>query len=153
MEWLIREPIDVSLIRENVFDLECGAVVVFEGRVRQHTREKKIKALLYEAYPTLALKVFEQIKNEAMERWELGSVDIVHRVGWLQVEEVAVVVQVASAHRAEAFEACAYLIEELKKRAPIWKKEIYEDGTEQWVGEFREASEISRDRGAAGGGM
>lgn len=134
MLWLTHEPIDVDLIRLNVMDEGAGAVVIFEGRVRNTHQGKKVRALHYEAYPKLALNVFEQITNDAQTRWKLSCVDIAHRVGALKVGEVAVAVVVASPHRKEAFEACAFLIEELKKKAPIWKKEFYEDESEQWVG-------------------
>lgn len=145
MNWLQCEPIDVEQFRQSLFDTSCGAVVTFEGRVRDHSSAgKKTRALFYEAFPGLTLKVFEEIRREAHARWKVGDVDIAHRVGSLQVGETATVIQVSSPHRREAFEACAYVLEELKKRAPIWKKEIYEDGTEQWVGHG--------DRHAAGGG-
>jgi len=131
---LTYEPINVSKVREQVLDPSCGAVVVFEGCVRNHHEGKKVKLLQYEAYPSMVLKVVKQIEEEARTHWEFGKAAVLHRLGSLDVGEVAVVVAVSSAHRKEAFEVCSFIMNELKHRAPIWKKETYQNGQSSWVG-------------------
>ena len=112
---------------------DCGAVVVFEGRVRDHHQGKAVKRLEYEAYAPMARAEIERIVAEARQRWPLGPVRVSHRHGELRIGDIAVVVAVASAHRGEAFEAAMFIMDELKRRAPIWKKEYYQDGTCDWV--------------------
>lgn len=141
---LTEKPIDVFQIRNEVAGPECGAVVLFEGCVRNHHRGKSVQALHYEAYSPLALKVFQELQKEAQQKWELGKIAIVHRLGKLEVGEVAVVVAVSSAHRKDAFEACSAIMDQLKKRAPIWKKEFYQDGKSCWV-RCEHQGEIPRD--------
>jgi len=131
---LTKEPINVSKVREQVLDPSCGAVVIFEGCVRNHHEGKKVKLLQYEAYPRMVLKVVQQIEEEARTHWDFGKVSVVHRLGTLDIGEVAVVVAVSSAHRKEAFEVCSFIMNELKQSAPIWKKETYQNGQSSWVG-------------------
>jgi molybdopterin synthase catalytic subunit len=111
----------------------CGAVAVFEGRVRNHHQGKAVTELVYESYGPMALKMMEEILQEAFEKWKVDKITAVHRTGPVPLGETAVWVGVASAHRAEAFEACRYLIDEIKMRVPIWKKETYGDGSQVWV--------------------
>ena len=105
-----------------------GAVCVFEGIVRDNTRGRKTLYLDYEAYEDMALKQMEALRTEAMERFGVREVAVVHRLGRLQVGETSVLIAVASAHRGAAFEACRWVIDTLKKTVPIWKKEQFEDG-------------------------
>jgi molybdopterin synthase catalytic subunit len=109
-----------------------GAVVTFDGIVRSKSRGKEVRALVYEAYGSMAQRQMEQLAEEAMRRWPLSDVAIVHRVGTLRVGETSVVIAVAAGHRGEAFDACEWLIDELKRTVPIWKKEIYTEG-EAWI--------------------
>ena len=109
-----------------------GALVVFEGIVREHSRGKQVRALVYEAYGSMAQKQIEQLAEEAARRWPITNLAVVHRTGTLQVGEVSVVIAVGAPHRGEAFDACEWLIDELKRTVPIWKKEIYTEG-EAWV--------------------
>lgn len=118
---------------KTIADVTCGAVVVFEGRVRDHHDGKKVAELRYECYKPMALKELGRIRREAMDRWPLHDLWIAHRVGPVPLGEAAVWVGVASHHRKEAFEACAWAMDEVKLRAPIWKKETYTDGTQTWV--------------------
>lgn len=111
----------------------CGAVVTFCGKVRNHDNGKTVTGLSYEAYPPMAERVFDQIAVEAINRFGVEKIRVVHRVGDLQVSDVAVWIGVQSEHRHEAFEACRYVIDEIKKRAPIWKKEHDVDGKSEWV--------------------
>ncbi len=120
-------------LRELIADETCGAVVIFEGLVRNHHQGKKVTELRYEAFKPMALKVLADIREEALRRWELHDLWIVHRTGLISIEEAAVWVGVASSHRKEAFEACQWAMDEIKLRAPIWKHETYEDGSSVWV--------------------
>ena len=109
-----------------------GAVVTFAGVVRQHSRGKTVRALVYEAYGAMAERQMQTLAEEARRRWPLTDLAVVHRTGTLQVGETSVVIAVAAPHRGEAFDACEWLIDELKRTVPIWKKEVYTEG-EAWV--------------------
>jgi molybdopterin synthase catalytic subunit/rhodanese-related sulfurtransferase len=110
-----------------------GAQVVFTGIVRDHNEGRTVKSLEYEAMPTVALKEGNAIIEEAKRLFDVQDVHCTHRTGALQIGETAVVVTATSAHRQAAFAACQYVIEEVKKRVPIWKRETYADGTIEWV--------------------
>ena len=117
-------------------DLEnpsAGAIVSFEGWVRNHNEGKDVKSLEYEAYPQLANKEGNRILTEAKKKFEILDCYCEHRTGYLQIGEVAVVVHVTAQHREAAFDACRYIIDEVKSRVPIWKKEHYVDGDSCWV--------------------
>lgn len=110
-----------------------GALVTFAGRVRDATDDRPVSGLEYEAYSEMASKTLQEIADEALSRWEVEAIRIVHRVGQLAVGEVSVLVVVAAPHRGAAFDACEFCIDTLKERAPIWKKERFEDGESRWV--------------------
>jgi molybdopterin synthase catalytic subunit len=131
---LSAEPLDEAAIVALVSSDASGGVVTFVGRVRDRSRGRAVSALEYEAYAEMAEAVFAQIADEVQQRFDVSAVAIHHRVGHLDIGEVSVVIAVAAAHRGPAFEACRYAIDELKKRAPIWKKEIGPDGA-FWVEE------------------
>ena len=107
---------------------EDGAALVFEGIVRNQTRGRKTLYLEYEAYEEMALAQMEKLAIEALEKFQVRDVSIVHRLGRLEIGEGSVLIAVASPHRAAAFEACRWLIDTLKRTVPIWKKEFFEDG-------------------------
>lgn len=107
---------------------EDGAALAFEGIVRNQTRGRKTLYLDYEAYEPMALQEMEALASEALVKFQVRDVAIVHRLGRLQIGETSVLIAVASAHRAAAFEACRWLIDILKRKVPIWKKEYFEDG-------------------------
>jgi molybdopterin synthase catalytic subunit len=130
---LTREYIDHAALTEQVRRQDCGAVVTFLGTVRDLTGERVTLALDYEAYPGMAEKKMAQIERETRERWPVGEMAIVHRLGHLDVGDISVAVAVSCPHRAQAFEACRYAIDRLKELVPIWKKENWADGTTQWV--------------------
>ena len=111
----------------------CGALVSFVGVVRNRHRGRAVRSLLYECYVPMAEKMLAGIVAEAKERWPVDEVRVLHRVGPLEVGEAAVAIAVTSGHRDEAFAACRFVIEEIKHRVPIWKKEFYEDGTAEWT--------------------
>lgn len=125
--------IDARALRQNLEDLSCGAMVWFEGRVRNHNEGLEVEQLEYEAYAPLCESLGEQIVAEARERWDFEQIFCVHRTGVLELGEVAVIVAVASHHRDEAFQAARYVIDNIKHRLPIWKREHYCNGTRHWV--------------------
>lgn len=129
---LTKEPINPSEVLALVGDDGSGGVVLFLGQTRDHSRGEKVVGLEYEAYESLALKQMEKIAATAHARWPLRALAIVHRTGYLKVGELSVAIAVACAHRGEAFEACRFAIDTLKKTVPIWKKEFRPDGS-FWV--------------------
>jgi molybdopterin synthase catalytic subunit len=129
---LREEPLDPQAISARLRTDADGAVVTFSGIVREHSRGRTVRALVYEAYGSMAVRQMEELAEQASRRWAIGQTAIVHRVGTLSVGEVSVVIAVAAAHRGEAFDACEWLIDELKRSVPIWKKEIYTEG-EAWI--------------------
>jgi len=126
--WLTREPIDAANIVARAKEAADGAVVVFDGIVRNQTRGRATLYLDYEAYEEMALRQMEQLSCQARSRFGVRQVTLVHRLGRLQISESSVLIVVASAHRAQAFDACRWLIDTLKKTVPIWKKETFADG-------------------------
>src|SRR5919201_2169196 len=121
-------PLSLEAPVEAVSGTDCGAVVAFIGTVRAHNRGRTVMRLEYEAYPEMAVRVFARIEEEARARWPGTRVAIHHRVGTLEPGAVSVVIAAASPHRADAFSASRLAIEALKKDAPIWKREHYQDG-------------------------
>lgn len=125
--------IDVINLKEKLMHPSIGALVIFEGLVRDHADGKQVTCLEYEVYPELASVEGDRIIVDAMEKFDLIDASCVHRSGTLAIGEVAVWVGVVAAHRNEAFSACRYIIDEVKKRLPIWKRETYSDGNSGWV--------------------
>jgi molybdopterin synthase catalytic subunit len=125
-------PIDSRALAQRLQSDEDGAVITFEGVVRNHTGARKTLFLDYEGYPPLAVKTMQQIGRELRQKHDIHRVGIVHRVGRLQLQEASVSIVVTSAHRQAAYDASLEAINRLKKLAPIWKKEHFEDG-EVWV--------------------
>ncbi len=126
------EPIDINSVARRVVPPECGATVTLDGYVRQFTKGRETLHLFYEAYEPMALKEMEKLIKAAKEQFEVSNIGIVHRLGKLEIGETSVVISVTSPHRKAAFAACEWLIRELKRSVPIWKKEVYADG-EVWV--------------------
>ena len=130
---IVRAPIDAAALAQRVRSDACGAVVTFAGVVRERSDDDRVvTGLSYEAHAEMAIAEFARIAEEARERFGSCEIAVVHRIGDLRIGEVAVAVAVASAHRERAFDACEYVIDELKARAPIWKKEHYTDGSGEW---------------------
>ena len=125
--------IDATALRQRLEDAGAGAVVTFEGTVRNHSAGRPVLRLAYEAFSPLAVKEGERILAEARDRFAIARIACTHRTGTLAIGEVAVWVGVAAAHRGAAFDACRYVIDELKRRVPIWKKEFYADGESGWI--------------------
>jgi molybdopterin synthase catalytic subunit len=130
---LTTQPINYHALTEQVRRPDCGGVVTFLGTVRDLTDGRVTVALDYEAYPGMAEKKMAEIEQETRQRWPVGDIIMVHRLGHLEVGEVSVAVAVSCPHRAEAFAACRYAIDRLKELVPIWKKENWADGSTEWV--------------------
>lgn len=126
-------PLDARSLHETLRNRGAGACVAFEGWVRDNNEGKEVLRLEYEAYEAVAVKEGLKILEEAREKFGLLAAACVHRVGALEIGDLAVWVGVSSGHRGEAFEACRYVIDEVKHRLPIWKKEHYVDGDSGWV--------------------
>lgn len=135
---LTTSPLDVGSIARRVVPPECGATVTLDGYARKFTKDKQTgevretEYLEYEAYEPMALKEMQKLIERAKAEFEVSNIGIVHRLGRLEIGETSVVIAVASPHRRAAFAACEWLIKELKRTVPIWKKEVYLGG-EHWV--------------------
>jgi molybdopterin synthase catalytic subunit len=125
---LTRDPIDSAALIAAAKAAEDGAVVVFDGIVRNHSRGRRTLHLDYEAYEEMASKQMRELAVEARSRFGVRHVTVVHRLARLEIGETSVLIVVASAHRAQAFDACRWLIDTLKKTVPIWKRETFADG-------------------------
>lgn len=131
---IVKEPISIEEITNKVIRNEAGAVTTFIGTVREFTYGKRTLSLEYQAYEKMAVKKLEQIGKEINERWNDSKVAITHRIGKLDITEIAVVIAVSTPHRKDAYAANEYAIERIKQIVPIWKKEIWENG-ESWIGD------------------
>ncbi len=130
---ITREPIDKAGLEERLLTGAAGAVVTFDGVVRNQTKGRPVVSLEYEAYAPMAVREMQKVGEEIRRRWpEIERIGIIHRFGELKISESSVVIVVTSPHRRVAFEACHFAIDRLKQTVPIWKKEIFEDG-EAWV--------------------
>ena len=127
------QAIDVLAAKQAVAGNSCGALVVFEGWIRDHNEGQAVDRLEYEVYRPVAVKEGGRIIKEAVERFGVSHAVCVHREGLLELGEIAVIVCVSSPHRSEAFDACRYIIDQTKTRLPIWKKEHYNSGVSEWV--------------------
>jgi len=127
------EPLSADRLIAKVSNPYAGAILTFVGTVREFTHGKQTVFLEYEAYPEMAIKKMEEIATEIIEKWPGSKVAMTHRVGKLAIEEISVIIAVATPHRDAGFEAGRYAIERLKQIVPVWKKEIWGDG-EEWIG-------------------
>jgi molybdopterin synthase catalytic subunit len=130
---IVEGPIDHADVTDRVRSKRAGAICAFLGTTRELTGERRTVALEYEAHGPMAKRQLARLEAEARERWPLIEVAIVHRIGRVDAGEISVVVAVSSPHRAAAFEACEWLMDMLKRDVPIWKRESWADGTEEWV--------------------
>jgi molybdopterin synthase catalytic subunit len=130
---ITEKPIDVQKVIETASSLGAGAVNVFIGSVRNTANNKNVVWLEYEAYESMAVAETRKIIDEAAHRWPLLGWAVSHRVGTLKPGEVAIAVAVSTRNRKESFEACQYIVDMIKEKVPLFKKEVFEDG-EEWVG-------------------
>ena len=134
MTRLTRTPIDVASLLATVADVGLGGTAVFLGSVRRGAEDGPVAAIEYSAYEEMAEAELERIVREGTQRWPAARIDVLHRLGRIPAGEASIAVVAAAPHRSEAFDACRYVIEEIKQRLPIWKKEINENGSAVWRG-------------------
>lgn len=132
MAHLVDGPIDTAELLSETQDPTCGALVVFEGVVRDHDQDESVASMTYTAYRPLAERVLAELEAEACQRFDVARCRVVHRLGWLAVGESSVAVVVRAAHRGPAYEASRFVMDALKKRAPIWKQDHLSDGTTRY---------------------
>ena len=143
---IVDRPIDVRALMSEVANVRHGATILFVGTVRDTNDGSPVSGLDYTSYTGMAEQELAAIVLEACERWDTSDIVVEHRIGSLELGEASVAIAVAHPHRAEAYEASRYVIEELKKRLPVWKREHYVDGRSEWVNAEgqREANASSR---------
>jgi molybdopterin synthase catalytic subunit len=129
---ITEKKIDVQKVIDSVRSPDCGAVSVFIGMVRNHSRDKDVNALEYEVYGEMAEKMIEKIIDEIKSKWEVDKIAVSHRIGKMEVGEITVAIAVSAPHRKDSIPACQYAIDRLKEIVPIWKKEYAVDGV-SWV--------------------
>jgi molybdopterin synthase catalytic subunit len=147
--FLTHDPLDLGELLAAVQSAERGGIASFVGTVRNHHEGRKVLRLDYSAYAPMVEAECARIVAEAESRWHV-AVALRHRIGSLQIGDAAVAVVAASAHRDEAFVACRHVIEELKRRVPIWKREVFADGTVEWVGTGGGGADGQQDSNVAG---
>jgi molybdopterin synthase catalytic subunit len=130
---LTQQAIDSQSLVERVTIPSCGAVCLFLGTVREFTGAQQTVDLVYEAYPKMAEKELRLICEEAASRWPIPRLGVIHRLGLVPLGEASIALAVATPHRQASFDACAWMMDEIKKRVPIWKQEHWADGSKQWV--------------------
>jgi molybdopterin synthase catalytic subunit len=127
------EPLSVQALNDLVKRASDGAVVTFDGIVRNNFDGRCVRALEYEAYAEMAEKKMAEIGTEVQRKFDVGEIAMVHRLGHLEIGESSIVIAVAAPHRQAAFEACAYAMDRVKEDVPVWKKEFFADGDAHWV--------------------
>ena len=130
---IVDQPIDVPSVLRSVAARSNGATVLFLGTTRQFTCGKETIQLEYECYPAMALQKMQALGHRALEKWPIEGCAIVHRIGLVPVGETSVAIAVSTPHRVAAFEAAEWIIDTLKREVPIWKKEMYADGQQEWI--------------------
>ena len=130
---VMNNPLNAITLRAEAQDPRAGSVVVFEGCARNHHDDKAVELLAYEAFEAMAVSELEKLRHDAMERFGLIQCFIHHRIGIVPLCEAAVVVVCTSAHRKESFQAVGWIMDVIKERVPIWKRERYTEGSESWV--------------------
>ena len=133
MTYLTRTPLSIDQLVAQVSSPACGGTCVFLGTVRNGPEENGVKAIEYSAYEEMVEAEFGRLVAEAATRWPSARIAVQHRLGAIPVGEASIGIAAAAPHRAAAFEACRFVIEEVKRRIPVWKKELRQDGTEVWV--------------------
>ena len=127
------QPIDLNAFTAVRPSEDCGGSAYFIGRVRDHHEGKRVKRLFYECYRSMAEKEIKKIVERAISETGVREIRVTHRMGWLEVGDIAIAIAASGAHRAEAFDACRRVIDRIKENVPIWKKEVYTDTTHDWV--------------------
>ena len=133
MDRIVSEAIDCRAIIDEVTGEDRGAVLTFAGTVRNTNLGRTVRSIDYHAYESMACKELEKLELETTDRWPGVKIRIVHRIGRLELGEASVFIAAAGAHRDESFAALRHAIDRLKEDAPVWKRELYEDGSEAWL--------------------
>ena len=138
---IVREVIDIESLRLRVQHSQAGAVLIFCGDIRNHSQQKEVTYLEYEAHERMALKQISKIVEEAQKKWQIHTVEVIHRLGKLAVKDCSIAIAVSTSHRGDAYEASRYIIDTIKHAVPIWKKEYFVDAPAEWS-EGCEASSV-----------
>ena len=131
-EYITDQVINIDKLLQNAHRPGAGGIVLFCGEVRDNQMGRPVKYLVYESYASMADKIIREIVNTAVQKWDLQYASALHRIGKLEINECAVAVVTAHAHRKEAYEANQYIIDRIKHEAPVWKCEYFGDGTHEW---------------------
>lgn len=142
---IVETTIDTEQLLESVKSPLCGGTVLFLGTTRQFTDGRETARLSYECYEDMAVKKMNELRDEAMKKWPVENCAIVHRIGEVGLGEASIAVAVSTPHRVAAFEAAQWLVDTLKKNVPIWKKEHWVDGSDQWIHPDSEATSSSNE--------
>ncbi|MCL4335665.1 MAG: molybdenum cofactor biosynthesis protein MoaE [Candidatus Thermoplasmatota archaeon] len=126
------EPLDLEELIQATRNTEAGAIVTFQGTVRKYSGSMEVTSLIYESYKEMALNVIQTIVDEAKDKFGVLEVNVLHRIGTVNIKEDSVAISVSSAHRKEAFKACEYIIDSIKEKVPIWKKDVKPGGEAKW---------------------
>tara|TARA_B110000967_G_scaffold202058_1_gene240253 strand:+ start:786 stop:1280 length:495 start_codon:yes stop_codon:yes gene_type:complete len=129
---IVREVIDIEALRLRTQHSQAGAVLIFCGDIRNHSQQQEVSFLEYEAHESMALKQIYQVVEEAQKKWQLHTVEVIHRLGKLAVKDCSIAIAVSTSHRGDAYEASRYIIDTIKHAVPIWKKEHFVDATSMW---------------------
>ena len=140
---IVHNSIDAASVLASVSQPDCGANVLFTGTTRRMTGDRETNRLEYECYESMAIAKMQALVDSACDQWPVAKASIVHRVGVVDIGEASIAVAVSTPHRADAFAAAAWLLERLKQEVPIWKREIWTDGNQEWVHPDAPSSEVS----------
>ena len=129
---ITREPIDLTALRQRALHPQAGAVLIFCGDIRNHSDNQSVDKLEYESHESMALNQMNQVAEKASQKWPIHYVEIIHRLGIMEVMECSIAIAVSTSHRADAYEASRFIIDTVKRSVPIWKKEFFSDGKASW---------------------
>ena len=143
---ITRESIDITALRQRALHPQAGAVLIFCGDIRNHSDEQSVEKLEYESHESMALNQMSQVVEEASNQWPIHYVEVIHRLGLMEVMECSIAIAVSTSHRVDAYEASRFIIDTIKRSVPIWKKEHFSDGQSSWS-EGAEAGSV-QERGS-----
>ena len=129
---ITRESIDIMALRQRALHPQAGAVLIFCGDIRNHSDEQSVEKLEYESHESMALNLMSQVVEEASNQWPIHYVEVIHRLGLMEVMECSIAIAVSTSHRVDAYEASRFIIDTIKRSVPIWKKEHFSDGQSSW---------------------
>lgn len=142
---ITREPIDLTALRQRALHPQAGAVLIFCGDIRNHSDNQSVDKLEYESHESMALNQMDQVAEEASQKWPIHYVEIIHRLGIMEVMECSIAIAVSTSHRADAYEASRFIIDTVKRSVPIWKKEFFQ--MEKLLGAKAVRQEVSKKTG------